>query len=271
MTDSTRLEEEFLVCEALGIDRSDLILNPELSKSDNPKLQEFKKRSNNNEPLAYITGYQPFMGLDFIVDQNVLIPRPETELLVEEAIKICKRNSRFDIRYSIDYSRLSIIDIGTGSGAIAVTLAKLIPNATVVATDISSEAIEIAKNNANKHGVSVSFRKGTLFEPLKEEKFDVIVSNPPYIPTDDIQSLEPNVKGFEPILALDGGKDGLDIIRKLISEAKHYLKPNGYLLFEFGFGQSEAIEKLLKHHNYSNIEIIQDYASIPRIALANFS
>jgi len=252
MKNLSRLEEEFLVCEALGIDKTELVSRPQLLESNDPKLKEFRSRKEKHEPLAYITGYQPFFGLKIFVNQNVLIPRPETELLVEAVTNFCS---------NID-SRISILDIGTGSGAIAVSLAKNIPHTKIIATDISIRALNIAQKNAEYNNVlsQIKFMQGDLFSPVSGKKFDVIVSNPPYIPTNEIKTLQPEVKDFEPRAALDGGDDGLDVIRRIASEAKNYLNPKGYLIFEFGFGQSAEIKKLLKKNGYSNIRILNDYA-----------
>ncbi|OGC15563.1 protein-(glutamine-N5) methyltransferase, release factor-specific [candidate division WOR-1 bacterium RIFOXYC2_FULL_37_10] len=200
------------------------------------------------------------MELDFIVDKSVLIPRPETEELVSLVVNRLRDSKR---------QSLNVLDIGTGSGCIAVTLAKYIPQAKVWATDISEEALEIAKKNAKKHGIldRIKLIKGDLFADIKE-KFDIIISNPPYIPTDDIENLEPNVKGFEPREALDGGKDGLDIVRKIIEEASIYLKPDGILMLELEYRQSKKVEKLIKNKGYKNIEIIKDFAGLNRIIKA---
>ncbi len=258
MNDESRLEQEYLVCEALGIDRSELLSHPELMNKNNAKLQEFMSRKNSNEPLAYIVGYQPFMGMKIIVDKNVLIPRPETELLVEQTA-----------HYALLITHPTILDIGTGSGAIAVALARLLPTAMITAIDISESALTIAKKNASNQKVKIDFLQGDLFSSVKNRKFDIVVSNPPYIPTEEVENLDPNVKDFEPRLALDGGDDGLDIIRAIIVDAKDYLNPEGILIFEIGINQSEEVVKLLDKSNYSNIEIRKDYASIPRIVVAH--
>ncbi|OGC06710.1 protein-(glutamine-N5) methyltransferase, release factor-specific [candidate division WOR-1 bacterium RIFOXYA2_FULL_36_21] len=259
-----KLEEKILICEALGIDKIKLAAHPELENSNNPKLAEFKKRCSENEPLAYIVGHQPFMDLDFLVDRSVLIPRPETEEMVNYILKsqISDTTSQYGIK---------ILDIGTGSGCIAITLAKYLPQAKVWATDTSNEALNIAKKNAKKHEVvdKIKFIEGDLFADIKE-KFDIIISNPPYIPTSDIKTLDANVKDFEPRDALDGGKDGLDIIRKIIENAYSYLKKDGIIMLELEFRQSEKVKNLLKNKGYKNIEIIKDSAEINRMAKAYF-
>lgn len=247
-------EEAIVICESLGISRSDLILNPDLLNHVN--AVEYFKRLENNEPLAHISGTQPFMGFDFEVNKHVLIPRPETELLVETIIKDIATKQR---------NNIAILDLGTGSGAIAITISKILPNAKVTATDISKEALEIAKKN-NKHlSASVSFVQGNLFEPIKNCKFDIIVSNPPYIPTGEINKLDPTVKDFEPKMALDGGADGLEIIRKIVGSAKSYLNQGGCLALEIGFGQAAEVSKFFKYAGFQDISIIKDYAGIDRI------
>ncbi|MFH1386217.1 MAG: peptide chain release factor N(5)-glutamine methyltransferase [bacterium] len=238
MTEESRLDAEHLIAHAFKISRTEVITRHQ-------KLIETIARRLDDEPLAYIIGSQPFLGLDFIVNKNVLIPRPETELLVETVL-----------RFTTHDSRLTIADVGTGSGCIAVSLASALPNAKLFAIDSVKEALEIAKINAAKHKVSkqIKFLQGDLLTPL-QEKVDIIVSNPPYVPTEEINN------DWEPRGALDGGKDGLDHIRRLIKEAPNYLKPNGKLFFEFGFGQTDKIRELTKNKG----TIIKDYANIPRI------
>jgi len=256
--EDARLEAEILLVHALGIKKSDLILNQSLNL-DSHNFEPFKawvERRLKHEPTAYITGIQPFMSLDFFVDRSVLIPRPETELLVETVLRITGRESQ-----------ITIADIGTGCGCIAVSLAKHLPNIAVIGIDSSAKAIEVAKKNAEKHKVSgrCNFIAGNMFEALKE-KVNFIVTNPPYVPSNDIKALQPEVKDWEPRQALDGGKDGLDLIRKLINEAPKHLLPGGQLCFEFGFGQAEAVKTLVEENkSYRETEIVKDYAKIPRV------
>jgi len=218
------------------------------------------KRRLKHEPTAYIIGTQPFLGLDIIVNRSVLIPRPETELLTETAISLV-RNAEWGTR------NCTLADIGTGSGCIAVALAKSLPLAEVYAIDASNEALKVAKKNAERYKVDsrCHFVKGNLLEPLKEP-VDLIVANPPYIPSGEIAKLQPEVRDWEPKQALDGGKDGLDYIRKLLKESPKYLKPNGRLVMEFGFGQAAEIEKLAAA-GFEQREIIRDYAGIPRLLI----
>ena len=277
-----RLEQEILLAHVLKIKRIQLLVHPErkLSQEEEALFQQLVKRRLKHEPIAYIVGNQPFMGLDFFVDQSVLIPRPETELLVETALRVAEEVS----------SSAVIADIGTGSGCIAISLAKKFPQAKVIATDSSAEALKLAQKNAKLHQVTdrCEFRQGNLLDPLNNvaaklarpertclersresrralpTKFDVIVSNPPYIPSKDIETLDPNVKDWEPKGALDGGKDGLDYIRQIIKEAPKY---SNALILEFGINQAENIRQLAKEH-FGKVSIIKDYSGINRILLA---
>jgi len=243
----SRLETEILLAYVLHLKRLDLYLQFERILSQ-PELEQFKallQRRKNHEPIAYIVGYQPFMGLDFIVTPDVLIPRPETELLVETAIELIT-----------NYKLLitSLTDFGTGSGCIAISLAKRFPDLKIIATDASDKALAVTKQNAKKHGVTLN-----LSSPFPT---DLIISNPPYIPTADIDKLGPDVKDFEPRLALDGGPDGLDFIRQLIGlDFK-------FLVLEFGINQGQAIRALAEDQG-KEIKIIKDYAGTERIAVIN--
>ncbi|MFH1825928.1 MAG: peptide chain release factor N(5)-glutamine methyltransferase [bacterium] len=250
-----RLEEEILLAHVLGVNRAalyartDQTLTPEQEKLYQSYIDRYKK----HEPIAYIVGFQPFYGLDFEVNSSVLIPRPETEKLVEVAL---------------DLQPATAADIGTGSGCITVTLAKHLPGTKVFGVDSSEAALKVAERNAAKHQVQdhCQFLLGNLLEPLKE-KVDLIISNPPYIPTADIKTLEPNVKDWEPRQALDGGPDGLDYIRQIIQESPKHLKPGGCLVLEFGFGQDAEIKKIAGQ-KFQDIKIIKDNSDIERILLA---
>jgi len=254
------LEAEILLAYALNLKRIDLYVKHEkvLSPQELANFKGLIQRRSKHEPVAYITGNQPFMSLDFKVNPSVLIPRPETEKLVEVAIDLIKSRS------SASQAERSIVDIGTGCGCIAISLAKYLPEIKVIGIDSSSEAIEIAKENAKKHNVEdrCGFIVGNMFEPLKN-KPDLIVSNPPYIPTADIEKLDPDVKDFEPRQALDGGTDGLDYIRKLIEQGP---KHAGHLILEFGINQAEAVKELAAQ-KFKNIKIIQDSFGKERLFL----
>ena len=214
------------------------------------------KRLISGEPLQYITGVQEFMKINFIVTKDVLIPQPDTEILVEEAIKIANR-----------LDNPLILDLCTGSGAIAVSLAKNIPNAKIVATDISKRALEIARQNAKLNGVlnNIDFIESNLFDKIKNIKFDIIVSNPPYIETDEIRKLPKDVRQ-EPTIALDGGKDGLDFYRKIFAKGNEYLNRQGFLCVEIGYNQKEAVRKIIeKKERYVQTYCIKDLCQNDRV------
>jgi release factor glutamine methyltransferase len=217
-------------------------------------------RREAREPLAYITGQKEFWNLTFLVTPTVLVPRPETELLVEIALQLFPdREASF-----------SGADVGTGSGCIAVTLAKERPRAVVLATDISAGALAIARLNAGRHGVSrrIEFLETDLLNGAPDP-FDLIVSNPPYVPSVDAPSLQPEVRDYEPAVALFAGEDGLDAIRRLIADSVRRLNPRGALVFEFGFGQEQAVEQLVSATPGLRLqEIRKDLQSIPRTAIA---
>lgn len=217
------------------------------------KLEEVKK----GKPIQYITNHQEFMKLDFYVDENVLIPQPDTEILVEKVIEILKDKE----------NTCSVLDMCTGSGAIGISIAKYIPKADVYVSDISRPALKIAQKNALKNEVkNIHFILSDKFKCINEKKFDMIVSNPPYIETDIINGLPEEVK-HEPHLALDGGKDGLDFYRIFSVQSPLFLKPSGYLCLEIGYQQKEEVCKLLKN-NFKNIKIFQDYGGRARVIIS---
>jgi release factor glutamine methyltransferase len=248
-----------LLSHATGMDRAYLYTHGDRALSDREKeeyLESIEKRMGNM-PVAYITGVREFMSLDFFVRPGVLIPRPETELLAETVIDFVKESGAPSV---------SILDLGTGSGCIAVSLAYYIGNCRVTAVDISEEALEVAQLNAEKNMVAgkIEFLRGDFFEPLRGSKFDIIASNPPYIPSGDIAGLGADVRDFEPVAALDGGADGLDFHRKIIREAKNYLTKNGFLVLEAGRGQADAIARLMNDY-YHDIKVYGDIQGIPRV------
>lgn len=221
------------------------------------RYYELLERRYNGEPIQYITGETEFYGLPFRVTPDVLIPRPETEHLVEIVIELAAR-----------FKPLRIVDIGTGSGAIAVALAHHLPDAAITAIDLSADALTIAQENAKRNGVTIRFLQGDLLAPVAHEKFDLIVSNPPYVPEPDRPTLSIEVRDHEPALALFAGPDGLDIYRRLIPQAFPCLIPNGYLALEIGYGQSSAIEALLTNSGFQQVEFLPDLQQIPRVAIA---
>ena len=228
------------------------------------KINEFKsglEKLKNNTPIQYITNHQEFMKLDFYVDENVLIPQPDTEILVEEVLKYVEHIDK------TKSSKIKILDLCTGSGAIAISLAKYIENVEITATDISNKAIQIAKLNAEKNLVhkKINFIESDMFQNIKENQFDVIVSNPPYIETAIINTLDKEVQK-EPLIALDGGDDGLKFYRLIIKQAKNYLSSNGKVFFEIGYNQKEAIFNLIQNSEYfENPICIKDLSGNDRV------
>ena len=236
------------------------------------------ERRQKGEPIQYITGEAEFYGLPFRVTRDVLIPRPETEHLVERTLEMVGAPSIPRIlrkgwesnQFESPPTSCRILDIGTGSGAIAVALASHLPKANVTATDISDFALAIARENASRNHVAdrIRFLKGDLLAPLAGEQFDIIVSNPPYVPETDQATLSVEVREFEPALALFAGDDGLDIYRRLIPCAFDALVPGGFIVFEIGYGQQEAVRNLLSSAGFSDVGFVADLQGIPRVAHA---
>ncbi len=256
-----RLDVETLLQKVLGVDRLYILLNLErvLSEDEEQLFNKFINERLNNRPIAYIVGNREFMGLDFFVKEGVLIPRPDTEVLVEEVIELAKKKDA-----------KNILDIGTGSGAITVSLAKYLENVKVTSVDISDIALEIGKRNAISNEVDdrINFVKSDLFTNIdKETKFDIIVSNPPYIKREVIDTLDKQVKDYEPYNALEGGVDGLDFYRAITKQAKEYLKKGGILAYEVGHDQSEDVSKLMEMDGYTNIYTLKDLQQIDRVVI----
>jgi release factor glutamine methyltransferase len=231
----------------------------EITPNEREQYIKNVKRLISGEPLQYITGKQEFMKLNFLVTKDVLIPRQDTEILVEEVINIAN-----------NFKNPVILDLCTGSGAIAISIAKYVKNVKVYASDISSKALEIAKKNAEFNGVknNIEFVESNLFSKIKDEKFDIIVSNPPYIETDIIKTLSKDVQN-EPKLALDGGKDGLDFYKKISENAYKFLNRQGYLCFEIGYNQKQSVFKILENQKrYINIYCKKDLCGNDRVIVA---
>ena len=267
--ESPRLTAEVLLAFQLNLNRVKLYLNLDLPLNDDEisGYRELIRRRLQREPLQYITGVQEFWSLDFQVDPRVLIPRPETELLVEKALERIKESSE------THGHPLEILDLGTGSGALAITLAKEIQGARIWATDISPEAIELARLNASRHDVSgrIEFRQGDLWHALDDPNitFDLIVSNPPYVSIDEYEYLAPEVRDHEPRIALDGHEEGLFYIRKIIEKCPEFLNPGGWLLLEMAPGQTEkALELIRATKIFENEDRIKDYGHLYRVVLA---
>jgi release factor glutamine methyltransferase len=246
--DNAALDAEVLLRHVLRLERNGLYrcLHDRLSPPDREKFEKLLERRAVHEPVAYITGKKEFWSLDFIVTPAVLIPRPETELLIELALQ-------WDLELGRS-RRLNILDIGTGGGAIAVSMAKQLPEAQLWAVDISSPALAVAGVNAKRHGVQerVTFMRGDLFDALDKPgvMFDLIVSNPPYIRTAELAGLEPEILNWEPLMALDGGADGLDYYRRIIGAAPDYLNEGGLVIFEIGADLGDAIVELFARAGY---------------------
>ncbi len=257
--DTPRLDAEVLLAHVLGQDRAWLYAHPEHLPSPR-QLSAYRalvSRRAKREPVAYLTGHKEFFGLDFVVTPDVLVPRPETELLVEQALGWAERVP----------APLTIADVGTGSGAIAVTLAVHLPGALVVATDTSPAALALARRNAARHGVAgrVHCVQGDLLAPLAGG-FSLVVANPPYLSPADLAAAPPEVARWEPRAALDGGPDGLATIRRLLAVASDRLRPDGALLMEIGAGQgAEVLALARRHFPQATVEIAKDYAGLDRM------
>jgi len=255
-----RRDAEMLLLHVTRLERAALLARwKEVpSNAEAESYAAFIERRAAGEPIQYTVGETEFCGLPFIVTPDVLIPRPETEHLVEKAIELAR-----------NFDAPQIVDVGTGSGAIAIALANNLPHARMTAIDFSEAALKIARRNAERNGCAerLSFLRGDLFEPVRGERFDIVVSNPPYVPEGDRETLAVEVREHEPALALFAGADGLDVIRQLIPEAFAALSRGGYFLMEFGYGQWAAVSELLAKGGFAGIEFVADLQGIPRVAV----
>ena len=262
--ENPRLDAEVLLCAVLKCQRITLYVDFErpLSEEELATYREYVRRRGNFEPLAYILGERAFMRNTFKVNKATLVPRPETELLVESLVRIAPLLKR--------EGDVKILDIGTGSGAIIVSLLDYLPNAKGVGVDISVDALIVAKENSEKIGVTgrIGFVRSDVFSKLPlEKKFDIIVSNPPYIPAGDIAGLDKDVQQ-EPRGALDGGADGLDFYRRITAEAMEHMAEEGVLAFEIGIGQAAAVQQLCLDAGFVKTAVRKDYAGIERMVFA---
>ena len=262
--ESPRLQVELLLAHLLKLPRMKLYLNFErvLTPAETDALRELVKRRGQREPLQHIVGSTSFCGHEIAVSRHALVPRPETELLAEAG---------WDFLVTRHSSLVTALDFGTGTGCIAIALAAKCPNAKITATDISTEALALAKENAVRNNVAerIEFPQGDGFAALsKGARFDLIISNPPYIPSAEIVTLQPEVRDFDPRAALNGGADGLDFYRKLAAEAKPFLKPDGKIMLEFGDGQAEAVKNIFEAQKWIVEAVKEDYSQRARILIA---
>ena len=256
--EKARRDAEGLLIHASGRSRTDLLARgeDEVSAVHATLYEALVNRRRKGEPIQYITGEAEFYGLSFHVTGDVLIPRPETEHLVESVLELAR-----------SFAAPRILDVGSGSGAIAVSLARHLPEASITAIDISPKALALAQTNAQRNGAAIRLRQGDLLAPVASETFDFIVSNPPYVPLRDRGSLSVEVGEYEPAVALFAGEDGLDIYRRLIPAARSALDPGGFVALEIGYGQQDAVRRLLDGAGYVEISFIPDLQGISRVAV----
>jgi release factor glutamine methyltransferase len=265
--DSPRLQVELLLAHVLQLPRLKLYLKFErvLTEQELEVLRKLLKRRADREPLQYILGSTSFCGLEISVNREVLIPRPETELLAERAWELLHRLT------SAGQANPAVLDFGTGSGCLAVTLAVQCPQSRIYALEISETALNVARQNAQRHPGSerIQFYLGDNLSMIPSDvRFDLLVSNPPYIPSDEMESLQPEVRDHEPRVALDGGTDGLATFRFLAAEASAVMSPGGYAILEFGDGQAESVTKIFQQHDWIVERVQEDYSGRPRILIA---
>lgn len=265
------LKIRLLLEHILNMNKYELVINhtQEIDKYKFKNFEQGLEKLKNNIPIQYITNNQEFMKMNFYVDENVLIPQPDTEILVESVINYCKNINNNYISNNNTLSKIKILDLCTGSGAIAVSLAKYIENCEIIATDISIKAIQIAKLNAEKNLVhrKINFIESDMFSNINEKDFDIIVSNPPYIETNTIKTLCNEVQK-EPIIALDGGLDGLDFYKNIINISSEFLKNSGKLFLEIGYNQKNKLFNLINNsHNFTQPSCIQDLGGNDRVII----
>jgi len=263
--ESPRLQAELLLAHLLKMPRMKLYLNFDraITQHETDTLREFVKRRGQREPLQHITGSTSFCGFEILVDRRALVPRPETEILAESGWTFLSTSGQ-DQR---------ALEIGTGTGCITIALAAKCPNARITATDTSADALALAGENARKNNVAdqIEFSKGDGFAAVPgNAQFQLIISNPPYIPASEIETLDPEVRDFDPRSALDGGVDGLDFYRMFAAQAAPFLKPGGKLMLELGDGQAPAVRKLLESENWIVEAVKDDYSQRPRILIATW-
>lgn len=257
--EESNLKAKLLISNVLNVTKEYILIhgNEEFPVDKLNEYLEKVERVAKGEPIQYVMNLQEFFGLNFYVDENVLIPQPDTEILIEEVIKIIRKENR----------DLKILDLCTGSGAIGICLAKE-NNTSVTASDISAKALEVAKRNCTMNNVKMNLVQSDLFEKITDGEFDIIVSNPPYIETKVIDTLSREVKA-EPRIALDGGEDGLDFYKKIAKDSNRFLSTNGYLIVEIGYNQKDSVIKIFEENGYTNIYAIKDLGKNDRVIVAN--
>lgn len=252
-------EADWIITYVTNMSQEDFIKNPrEITSEEYKEIMDIVARRNMGEPLQYILGETEFMGLTFKVNEDVLIPRQDTETLVETVVKKIKDKN------------VKVLDIGTGSGCVGISIAKLCPNAEVTLLDYSDAVLEVAEENAKLNGVNVNFVRCDILEEIPEGKFDVIVSNPPYIETDTIFSLDNIVSRYEPTEALDGGFDGLIFYQRIAELASEIMEDNSFIAFEIGYNQGEAVTEILDEAEFSSIKVIDDPCDNERVVTAKY-
>lgn len=258
------LDARFLLEEVCGTNLQTLLVFPEkkVTEEEVNQYRAFIQRRKDREPTAMILGEWDFMGLTFRLNKSTLIPEQDTEVLVETALEELKRRG-------LGEAPLRILDLCTGSGCILLSLLHKLRNAGGLGTDLSEEALEAARENAVRLGLQerAAFRQGDLWEPVGDERFDLIVSNPPYVPTEVIPTLEPEVRCGEPYAALDGGEDGLVFYRRIMREAAGHLKPSGIIIVESGFDEAPQIAALMQEQKLRGIRTVKDYGGLDRVVL----
>ena len=250
-------DAELLLIHVCGTKRGGRFSHPEreLTEDEESRYLAMLSKRSSHIPLQHLTGVQSFMGMEFEVNENVLIPRQDTEILVEEVMKDGAVGA-------------SILDLCTGSGCIILSLLKYVNESVGIGTDISEKALEVAEENASRNGIDVQFIKSDLFEVVAG-KYDVITSNPPYIRSSDIEGLMPEVRDHDPLIALDGGEDGLVFYRRIVDEAADHLNPAGRVYLEIGFDQGEQVREMFFARGFKDAEIIKDYSGLPRVVKAH--
>lgn len=258
----------YLLEYVTGIGRASYYGEPDRAISEETALryQECIRRRKERIPLQHITGEQEFMGFPFYVNEHVLIPRQDTETLVEEAVKAVRRKAKDAEGFSLAERKIRVLDMCTGSGCILLSILKMCPNAQGVGGDISEEALAVARKNGERLGLPADWVCSDLFAGIVPSKYDVIVSNPPYIPTADIEGLQDEVRFYDPLIALDGGEDGLDFYKRIVRDSISYIKRGGSLLFEIGCGQGKDVSELMKSCGYENVAVKKDLSGLDRVA-----